>query len=99
MPTIQDRALEELDGMNTSTPAPHAQDESKAKEMFKYLRELGTVLPGDSVRVYGQSQGWNVGFTKKMAEWADKVASGGRVQVKNPGQLTEACKKRLKGHL
>lgn len=96
MPTIQDQALSELDGMNTSTSSPHPQDESKAKEMFKYLKDLGAVLSGDQVRGYGQSQGWNNGYTKKMAEWADKIATGGRVQVKFPGQLTEGCKKTLK---
>jgi len=91
------RALKELDGMNTSTSAPHAQDESTAKEMFKYMKEQGQPLPGQEIKAYGQAKGWNAGFTKKMAEWADKVASGGRVVVKHPGQLTDGLKKHLQG--
>ncbi|KEA54400.1 hypothetical protein DT73_00570 [Mangrovibacter sp. MFB070] len=97
MPTIKARALKELDGMNTSTSAPHAQDESTAKEMFKYLKDLGHPLTGSEIIEYGKAKGWNGGFIKKMAGWADKVASGGRVVVKHPGQLTDELKKYLKG--
>ncbi|WP_447857198.1 DUF1889 family protein [Enterobacter ludwigii] len=97
MPTIKARALKELDGMNTSTSAPHPQDESTAKEMFKYLKDLGHPLSGREIIEYGRANGWNEGFIKKMAEWADKVASGGRVVVKHPGQLSDELKKHLKG--
>lgn len=97
MPTMKARALKELDGMNTSTSAPHPQDESTAKEMFKYIKEQGQPLHGQEIKAYGQAKGWNAGFTKTMAEWADKIASGGRVVVKHPGQLTDELKKHLQG--
>lgn len=97
MPTIKDRALKELDGMNTSTSAPHPQDESAAKEILKYLKGLGNSLTGSEVTMYGQAKSWDAGFTRKMTEWADKIASGGRVVVKHPGQLSDELKKHLKG--
>ncbi|HGY2794576.1 TPA: DUF1889 family protein [Citrobacter amalonaticus] len=97
MPTIKARALKDLDGMNTSTSAPHPQDESRAKEIFKYLKGLGHPLSGSEIIEYGRAKGWNEGFIKKMAEWADKVATGGRVVVKYPGQLSDERKKYLKG--
>ncbi|HAP81215.1 DUF1889 family protein [Atlantibacter hermannii] len=52
---------------------------------------------GQEIKAYGQAKGWNAGFTKTMAEWADKIASGGRVVVKHPGQLTDELKKHLQG--
>lgn len=97
MPTIKDRALKELNGMNTSTSVPHPQDESRAKEMFKYLKGLGVSLTGSDVTQHGVAQGWSTGFTKKMTEWADKVASGGSVVVKHKGQLSDSRKAYLKG--
>jgi len=97
--TIFDQALVELDRMNTSVCAPHPVDESRAKEMLKYLKSLGFPLLGEKIREFGLSQGWNEEYTSKIAGWADKINSGGRVIIKHPGQLTELFKNRLTDHL
>lgn len=97
--TILDQALVELDRMNTSVPVPHPVDESKAKEMLKYLKSLGFPLLGDKIRDFGASQGWNEKYTTKIAGWADKINSGGRVVIRHPGHMTELFKNRLTDHL
>ncbi len=51
------------------------------KEIFKYLSDLRASLTGHDITEYGLAHKWNTGFTSKMAEWADKVASRGRVVV------------------
>lgn len=93
--TILDQALVELDKMNTSVAAPHPMDESRAKEMLKYLKSLGFPLAGEKIRHFGVSKGWSDAYTSKVAGWADKINAGGRVIIKHPGQLTELFKNRL----
>lgn len=95
MSAVIDKALKFIDSMNTSSSAPHPMDESCAKEMFKFLRELESPLSADDIRNHGTQNGWDSGFIKKMAEWADKVASGGRVVVKHPGYFSENMQKEL----
>ncbi|ASL89972.1 hypothetical protein BVG97_21285 [Serratia marcescens] len=95
MSAILDEVLNHLGNMNTSTSSPHPRDESEAKELFKFLAHKGIPMSGHDVRMYGNANGWNTGFTKKMAEWADKVSSGGRVVVKHPGSLTDEYKAKL----
>lgn len=97
--TILDQALIELDRMNTSLPTPHPVDESRAKEMLKYLKSLGFPLPGDQIRIYGLTKGWSDEYIIRMANWADKINAGDRVVIKHPGQLTEVFKNRLTDHL
>ena len=41
MSAVIDKALDFINGMNTSSSAPHTMDESTAKGIFKYLNELG----------------------------------------------------------
>lgn len=79
MPTIKARALKELDGMNTSTSAPHPQDESTAKEMFKYLKDLGHPLSGREIIEYGRANGWNEGFIKKWQNGPIKLLLAGEL--------------------
>lgn len=99
MSAVIDKALEYIDSMNTSSSAPHPVDESRAKEMFKFLKEIDNPVSADDIRSHGAQNGWDSGFTKKMAEWADKVASGGRVMVKHPGYLSENMKEELRSLL
>lgn len=99
MSAIIDKALDYIDSMNTSSSAPHPVDESCAKELFKFIYKLGQPISGVYIHNYGAQNGWNSGFTKKMAEWADKVAAGGRVQVKHPGYLSENIQEELRSLL
>ena len=41
MPAVIDKALDFIGGMNTSEPVPQSMDESTAKGILKYLKELG----------------------------------------------------------
>ncbi|CAI1066957.1 Domain of uncharacterised function (DUF1889) [Serratia proteamaculans] len=95
MSAIFDEAFELLDSMNTSISAPHPHDESEAKELFKFLAEKGTPLPAHDVIMYGNANGWDHGFTKKISGWADTISSGGRVVVKHPGSLSDKSKSKL----
>ncbi|PWK98454.1 uncharacterized protein DUF1889 [Pantoea allii] len=99
MSAIIDKALDYLESMNTSSSAPHPVDEGRAKELFKFLKELGQPISRGDIQGFGTQNGWNAEFTKKMADWADKVAAGGRVQVKHPGYLSENMQAELRSLL
>lgn len=99
MSAIFDKALDYIGSMNTSSSSPHPSDESRAKEMFKYLKQLGRPISAHDVQMHGTRSGWDAGFTNKMAGWADKVESGGRVVVKHPGYFSENMQKELRSLL
>lgn len=84
MPAVIDKALDFINGMNTSASAPHPMDESTAKGILKYLNELGFPASPTDVTARGEREGWNAGFTQKVAGWAAKIKSGERVLVKDP---------------
>lgn len=49
MPAVIDKALDFIGGMNTSEPVPQSMDESTAKGILKYLKELGVpATPADA---------------------------------------------------
>ncbi|ECZ9979638.1 DUF1889 family protein, partial [Salmonella enterica subsp. enterica serovar Typhimurium] len=39
---------------------------------------------------------WNPEFTKKVAGWAEKVASGNRILIKNPEYFSTYMQEQLK---
>ena len=84
MPAVIDKALDFIGGMNTSEPVPQSMDESTAKGILKYLKELGVPASPADVAERGQQQGWSAGFTDKVAEWAERVAAGERLVIKHP---------------
>jgi len=84
MPAVIDKALDFIGGMNTSEPVPQSMDESTAKGILNYLNELGTPVSPIAVTERGQHDGWNSGFTSKVANWAERVESGERIVIKNP---------------
>ncbi|MRT49355.1 DUF1889 family protein [Raoultella sp. RIT712] len=96
MPTAIDKALDFIGGMNTSEPAPPSMDESTAKGILKYLNELGVPASADDVMARGQQEGWNAGFTEKVAGWADKIASGDRLIIKNPEFFSSYMREQLR---
>ncbi|HBW2201104.1 DUF1889 family protein [Klebsiella pneumoniae] len=83
MPAVIDKALDFIGGMNTSEPVPQSMDESTAKGILKYLKELGVPVTPADVAARGQQQGWSAGFTDKVAEWAERVAAGERLVIKH----------------
>ncbi|EDE7346859.1 DUF1889 family protein [Salmonella enterica subsp. enterica serovar Enteritidis] len=96
MPTAIEKALDFIGGMNTSAPVPHSMDESTAKGILKYLHDLGVPASPEVVMARGEQEGWNPEFTKKVAGWAEKVASGNRILIKNPEYFSTYMQERLK---
>ena len=96
MPTVIDKALDYIGAMNTSVPAPHPMDESTAKGMFKYLKDLGVPASAADVTARGHQEGWNTEFTKKVAGWATKIESADRVVIKNPEYFTSYMREQLR---
>ncbi|VEC01054.1 Domain of uncharacterised function (DUF1889) [Cedecea lapagei] len=96
MPTAIDKALDFIGGMNTSASVPHPMDESTAKGMFRYLKQLGVPASAADVTARGVQEGWNADFTKKVADWANRIESGGRVIIKNPEYFSSYMKEELR---
>lgn len=99
MPTVIDKALDFIGGMNTSASTPHSMDESTAKGMFKYLKDLGVPAHSEEIIARGEQEGWNPEFTKKVAGWADKIESADRVVIKNPEYFTSYMKEELRARM
>ncbi|AIR04838.1 MULTISPECIES: DUF1889 family protein [Cedecea] len=96
MTTAIDKALDFIGGMNTTASVPDPMDESTAKGMFSYLKQLGVPASSDDVTARGVQEGWNADFTKKVAGWADKVESGNRLIIKNPEYFSSYMKEELR---
>ncbi|MCZ7832942.1 MULTISPECIES: DUF1889 family protein [Atlantibacter] len=96
MPAVIDKALDFINGMNTSAPVPHPMDESTAKGLLKYLNELGVPASAQDVTARGLQEGWDAGFTQKVAGWAEKIASGNRVIIKNPEYFSSYMREQLR---
>lgn len=96
MTTAIDKALDFIGGMNTTASVPDPMDESTAKGMFRYLKQLGVPATAADVTARGAQEGWNADFTKKVADWADKVESGNRLIIKNPEYFSSYMKEELR---
>lgn len=95
MPTAIEKALDFINGMNTSVAPPDSMDESTTKGILKYLSELGVPASAAEITARGEQEGWNPEFTKKVAGWAEKIASGERVLIKNPEFFTSYMREQL----
>ncbi|HCR3983792.1 TPA: DUF1889 family protein [Kluyvera ascorbata] len=96
MPAVIDKALDFIGGMNTSEPVPQSMDESTAKGILKYLKELGVPASAADITARGDREGWNAGFTQKVAGWADKVDSGEHMLIKNPQYFSDYMREELR---
>lgn len=96
MPAVIDKALDFIGGMNTSEPVPQSMDESTAKGILKYLKELGVPASAADIKARGDREGWNAGFTQKVAGWADKVDSGEHMLIKNPEYFSDYMREELR---
>ncbi len=99
MPTVIDKALDFIGGMNTSAPTPHSMDESTAKGMFNYLKKLGVPMNSRDIIARGEQEGWHPEFINKVAGWADKIESTDRVVIKNPEYFTSYMKDELRARV
>ncbi|MFP2516696.1 MULTISPECIES: DUF1889 family protein [Buttiauxella] len=96
MPTVIEKALDYIGGMNTSASTPDSMDESTTKGIFKYLKELGVPVSAADVTARGDQEGWNTEFTKKVAGWAEKVESENRIVIKNPEYFSSYMREELR---
>lgn len=96
MPAVIDKALDFIGGMNTSLSEPQSMDESTAKGMLKYLKELGVPASADDVTTRGVQEGWDTGFTNKVAGWAEKIESGRHIVIKNPEYFSSYMREQLR---
>lgn len=70
MPAVIDKALDFIGAMDVSAPTPSSMNESTAKGIFKYLKELGVPASAADITTRADLEGWNPGFTEKMVGWA-----------------------------
>lgn len=68
MPAVIDKALDFIGAMDVSAPTPSSMNESTAKGIFKYLKELGVPASAADITTRADLEGWNQGSRKK---WLD----------------------------
>jgi Domain of unknown function (DUF1889). len=88
MPTAIEKAFCFIGGMDTSASVPQPMDESTAKGIFKYLKDLGVPASPADVLARGEQEGWNAGFTEKLADWAKRIEDGEHLLIKDPEYFT-----------
>ncbi len=95
MPAVIDKALDFIGAMDVSAPTPSSMNESTAKGIFKYLKELGVPASAADITARADQEGWNPGFTEK---WLDgkKMESGERIVIKNPEYFSTYMQEELK---
>ncbi len=68
MPAVIDKALDFIGAMDVSAPTPSSMNESTAKGIFKYLKELGVPATAADITARADQEGWTRGSRKK---WLD----------------------------
>ncbi|OMQ23713.1 DUF1889 family protein [Serratia oryzae] len=98
MKHVLEVALKKLTArINLSTGLLHPQDESFAKELFKFLHKEKVPLHGDEITSWAITNGWEHKYAKELGDLAGRIGSGGRVVVKFKGQLNQDLILLLKG--
>lgn len=64
MPAVIDKALDFINGMNTSVSSPEPMDESTAKGILKYLKELGCPASASDIVARGEREGGTLDLRK-----------------------------------
>ena len=97
MPAVIDKALDFIGAMDVSAPTPSSMNESTAKGIFKYLKELGVPASAADITAQADRESWDsAGFTEKMVGWAKKMESGERSVIKNPEYFSTYMQEELK---
>ncbi|HGE8350867.1 TPA: DUF1889 family protein [Serratia marcescens] len=98
MNPILERALEHLNSINNSSAGmlSHPLDESRTKEMLKFLKAEGVELDHSEILAWGRAKGWEPRNAKELADLADRIGAGGRVVIKYPGRLGDKIKAELR---
>lgn len=83
------KALEHLCIVNNVSAGmlAHPLDESRTKEMLKFLKSEGVPLDRDAIYDWAIEKGWQAKSAKELADLAGKIDEGKRVVIKYPGRL------------
>lgn len=96
MNPILRKSIETLSAIiNVSTGLAHPLDEARAKELFKALHKQSIPLKYEDVYTLAIENHWTEKSAKNIAELAEKIGSGGRVQIKHPRNWGEPTVKRI----
>ncbi|MFP6845317.1 MULTISPECIES: DUF1889 family protein [Thalassolituus] len=96
MSQILEEAIKTLSVVvNVSTGLAHPLDDSRAKELFKALKKYNVPLSGTDVYSLATSNSWPDRHAKQLAELADKIGRGGRVQIRERRDWGEPTVRRL----
>lgn len=71
MPAVIDKALDFIGAMDVSAPTPSSMNESTAKGIFKYLKELGVPASAADITARADQEGWNPGTLVSRKKWLD----------------------------
>ena len=95
MPAVIDKALDFIGAMDVSAPTPSSMNESTAKGIFKYLKELGVPASAADITTRADLEAGTRGSRKK---WLDgqKMESGERIVIKNPEYFSTYMQEELK---
>lgn len=100
MNPILTKAIESLSAVtNTATGLAHPLDGSRAKELFKALHAHGVLLSYADVYALAIANAWPERHAKSLAELAQKIGKGGRVQIKFPKNWGEPTVKKIIANL
>lgn len=67
----------------------HPLDESRTKEMLKFLKSEGVPLDRDAIYSWAMEKDWQPKSAKELADLAGKIDEGKRVVIKYPGRLSD----------
>lgn len=95
MPAVIDKALDFIGAMDVSAPTPSSMNESTAKGIFKYLKELGVPASAADITARADQKAGTPG-SRKMVGWAKKMESGERTVIKNPEYFSTYMQEELK---
>lgn len=80
---VIEKVLDFIGGMNILVLVFYLMDESIVKGILKYLYDLGVLVSLEVVVVWGEQEGWNFEFMKKVVGWVEKVVFGNCIFIKN----------------
>jgi hypothetical protein len=100
MNPILKKAIETLSVVvNKSTGLGHPLDDSRAKELFRALHSHAVPLAYQDVYDLATENAWPERHAKSLAELAEKIGNGGRVQIECPKGWGEATVKEIIANL
>lgn len=95
MPAVIDKALDFIGAMDVSAPTPSSMNESTAKGIFKYLKELGVPASAADITARADQKAGTL-VHGKNGWMGKKMESGERTVIKNPEYFSTYMQEELK---